>query len=195
MSDPSRKRLPLRWLSLAEIVGVGALVADTPELPFSLGAIYGQLTEGDPRTCLPAVLASRRKAGRPLSPGDPQRWMYWGRFAKNKRLDAPAPPAAAAEPASFLLLEEQAASSAEAAVAALTMPAPLRSRRRVAPWRPSVSTASSTLGWTFVITNLRQQVGVGTRAAPNSGHASPRPPPIRAVVRYFEWRSKYLPRR
>src|SRR3954469_17218760 len=54
---------------------------------------------------------------------------------------APTPPLAS-EPESFLLLEEHAASSAEAAAAALTMPAPLRSRRRTSPWRPSVSTAS-----------------------------------------------------
>lgn len=59
------------WAEAARtgLIGVGALVADTPELPFSLGAIYGQLTEGDPRTRLPAILAARRKAGRPLSSG------------------------------------------------------------------------------------------------------------------------------
>jgi type IV secretion system protein VirD4 len=59
------------WAEAARtgLIGVGALVADTPDLPFSLGAIYGQLTEGDPRTRLPALLTARRKAGRPLSAG------------------------------------------------------------------------------------------------------------------------------
>ncbi|WP_372785996.1 type IV secretory system conjugative DNA transfer family protein [Phenylobacterium sp.] len=59
------------WAEAARtgLIGVGAYVADTPELPFSLGAIYAQLTEGDPRTRFPAILAARRKAGRPLSAG------------------------------------------------------------------------------------------------------------------------------
>lgn len=50
-------------------VGVGAYVAETPELPFSLGAIYAELTGGDPRTRLPSVMAGRVDAGRPLSFG------------------------------------------------------------------------------------------------------------------------------
>jgi type IV secretion system protein VirD4 len=50
-------------------VGVGAYVAETPELPFSLGAIYAQLTGGDPRTRLPAAIAARVDMGRPLSFG------------------------------------------------------------------------------------------------------------------------------
>jgi type IV secretion system protein VirD4 len=50
-------------------VGVGAYVAETPELPFSLGAIYAELTGGDPRTRLPAMMAARVDAGRPLSFG------------------------------------------------------------------------------------------------------------------------------
>src|SRR6185437_6509973 len=59
------------WAEAARtgLIGVGALVADTPELPFSLGAIYAQLTEGDPRTRLPALVGARRQAGRPLSAG------------------------------------------------------------------------------------------------------------------------------
>ncbi|MGH6964305.1 MAG: type IV secretory system conjugative DNA transfer family protein [Phenylobacterium sp.] len=51
------------------LIGVGAYVAATPELPFSLGAIYAQLTAGDPRTRFPQLLAARRQAGQPLSPG------------------------------------------------------------------------------------------------------------------------------
>jgi len=50
-------------------VGVGAYVAETPELPFSLGAIYAELTQGDPRTRLQGVMAARVAAGRPLSFG------------------------------------------------------------------------------------------------------------------------------
>ncbi len=51
------------------LIGVGAYVAETPELPFSFGAIYAELTEGDPRARLPAVMAARVDAGRPLSAG------------------------------------------------------------------------------------------------------------------------------
>src|SRR5262249_7196774 len=67
----------------------------------------------------------------------------------------PTPPLAE-EPESFLLLDEQAASSADAAAEALTVRAPLRSPRRATPSMPSVSTASSTLGWTFFIADLRE---------------------------------------
>jgi type IV secretion system protein VirD4 len=51
------------------LIGVGALVAETPEVPFSLGAIYAELTQGDPRTRLPAIVGARVDAGRPLSLG------------------------------------------------------------------------------------------------------------------------------
>jgi type IV secretion system protein VirD4 len=59
------------WAEAARVglIGVGAYVAETPELPFSLGAIYAELTEGDPRTRLPAVMAARVDAGRPLPAG------------------------------------------------------------------------------------------------------------------------------
>ncbi len=50
-------------------IGVGAYVAETEALPFSLGAIYAELTRGDPRTRLPARIAARVDAGRPLSVG------------------------------------------------------------------------------------------------------------------------------
>src|ERR687896_343241 len=56
----------------------------------------------------------------------------------------PGPPSGAF--ALLLFSFEQAASSADAAAVALTRPAPLSSLRRAAPLRPSVSTASSTLG-------------------------------------------------
>lgn len=59
------------WAEAARtgLIGVGALVAETPELPFSFGAIYAELTCGDPRTRLPAIMAARADAGRPLSAG------------------------------------------------------------------------------------------------------------------------------
>jgi len=59
------------WAEAARtgFIGVGAFVAETPELTFSIGVIYRELTSGDPKTRLPAVIASRAKAGRPLSHG------------------------------------------------------------------------------------------------------------------------------
>ncbi len=59
------------WAEAARtgLIGVGAYVAETPELPFSLGAIYVELTRGDPRTRLPAIVGARVDAGRPLSDG------------------------------------------------------------------------------------------------------------------------------
>ena len=53
----------------AGLIGVGVYVAETPELPFSLGAIYAELTSGDARTRLRAILQARADAGRPLSVG------------------------------------------------------------------------------------------------------------------------------
>lgn len=59
------------WAEAARVglIGVGAYVAETPELPFSLGAIYAELIQGDPRIRLPQVMAARAEAGRPLSAG------------------------------------------------------------------------------------------------------------------------------
>lgn len=48
-------------------IGVGAYVAETPELPFTLGEIFRQLTGGDPRRRFPALVEARAAAGRPLS--------------------------------------------------------------------------------------------------------------------------------
>jgi len=50
-------------------IGVGAYVAETPELSFSLGVIYRELTRGDPRTRLKATIEARARSGRPLSAG------------------------------------------------------------------------------------------------------------------------------
>jgi type IV secretion system protein VirD4 len=59
------------WAEAARtgFIGVGAYVAGTPDLPFSLGTIYRELTAGEPRTRLKDNVAARAKAGRPLSPG------------------------------------------------------------------------------------------------------------------------------
>ena len=59
------------WAEAARtgFVGVGALIAETQELPFSLGTVYRELTRGDPRTRLPAVVQARAAAGNPLSVG------------------------------------------------------------------------------------------------------------------------------
>lgn len=50
-------------------VGVGAYLAETPERPLTFGALYAELTAGDPRTRFPALIDPRRKDGRPLSAG------------------------------------------------------------------------------------------------------------------------------
>lgn len=57
------------WAEAARtgLIGVGALVAATPDLPFSLGAIYRELTEGEPRTRLPERLVACAAAGHPVS--------------------------------------------------------------------------------------------------------------------------------
>lgn len=47
-------------------IGVGAYVAATPPLPFSLGEIFRQLTNGDPRQRFPRIIAARRRDGDPL---------------------------------------------------------------------------------------------------------------------------------
>ena len=50
-------------------IGVGAYVAETPDLPFSLGEIFRQLTEGDARERFPGLIKARNLAGAPLSNG------------------------------------------------------------------------------------------------------------------------------
>lgn len=48
-------------------IGVGAYVAETPDLPFTLGEIFRQLTGGDLRRRLPALIEARAASDRPLS--------------------------------------------------------------------------------------------------------------------------------
>lgn len=50
-------------------IGVGAMVAATPSLPFTMGEIYRQLTQGDPRTRLSKLVEERKLNGPPLSSG------------------------------------------------------------------------------------------------------------------------------
>lgn len=59
------------WAEAARIglVGVGAYLAETPERPFTLGAVYAELTQGDARTRLTAIVKTRTASGRPLSAG------------------------------------------------------------------------------------------------------------------------------
>lgn len=49
-------------------IGVGGLVAQTSDRPFSLGEIYAELTSGDPRERLSRLMSARGAAGQPLHP-------------------------------------------------------------------------------------------------------------------------------
>lgn len=50
-------------------VGVGAYLAGQSDRPLTLGALYAELTAGDPRQRFPAAIARHAAEGRPLSPG------------------------------------------------------------------------------------------------------------------------------
>lgn len=71
MLFPAHSHADPFWSEAARtgFIGVGAYVAATPELPFTLGEIYRQLTEGDPRDRFPKLLEQRRKNGDPLPRG------------------------------------------------------------------------------------------------------------------------------
>lgn len=68
MLFPTTPRADPFWSEAARtgFIGVGAFVAGS-DMPFSLGAIYGELTDGDPRTRLPAEIQARQAAGNPVS--------------------------------------------------------------------------------------------------------------------------------
>lgn len=53
----------------AAFVGVGAYVAETPELPFTFAEIFRQFVSGDPRARFPEVVRQRATSDRPLSEG------------------------------------------------------------------------------------------------------------------------------
>jgi type IV secretion system protein VirD4 len=59
------------WAEAARtgLIGVGAYVAEIPELAFTMGTIYAELTHGDPRTRLIEIIDARRDANAPLSLG------------------------------------------------------------------------------------------------------------------------------
>jgi len=59
------------WAEAARtgFIGVGAYVAQTPPLPFSLGAIYAELTGPDPKARLRSIVAARAAGDAPLSQG------------------------------------------------------------------------------------------------------------------------------
>ena len=71
MLFPAHSHADPFWAEAARtgFIGVGAYVAATPNLPFTLGEIYRQLTDGDPRDRLPKLLEQRRKDGDPLPAG------------------------------------------------------------------------------------------------------------------------------
>ncbi|WP_156420121.1 type IV secretory system conjugative DNA transfer family protein [Aureimonas sp. N4] len=57
------------WAQMARtgFIGVGSMVAETPDRPFTIGEIYRQLTIGDTKTYLRETIESRREAGSPFS--------------------------------------------------------------------------------------------------------------------------------
>lgn len=67
---PTEKADPF-WAEAARtgFVGVGAYVAETPALPFTLGEIFRQLTRGSPKLRFPEAITARGRAGEPLSVG------------------------------------------------------------------------------------------------------------------------------
>jgi type IV secretion system protein VirD4 len=71
MLFPAPDRADPFWAEAARtgLIGVGALVAEAPDAPFSLGEIYRRLTDGDPRARLPQDVAARARAGAPVSAG------------------------------------------------------------------------------------------------------------------------------
>lgn len=50
-------------------VGVGAYLAETPERSFTIGGLYAELTQGDPRARFPGIIEARNGERRPLSAG------------------------------------------------------------------------------------------------------------------------------
>lgn len=69
MLFPAPERSDPFWAEAARaaFVGVGALVASNPGLPFTIGEIYRRLTSGDPKSDLPATLQEARRVGQRLS--------------------------------------------------------------------------------------------------------------------------------
>lgn len=71
MLFPATDKADPFWAEAARtgFVGVGAYVAETPALPFTLGEIFRQLTQGSPKLRFPDAITARARAGDPLSIG------------------------------------------------------------------------------------------------------------------------------
>ncbi|MFC5342888.1 type IV secretory system conjugative DNA transfer family protein (plasmid) [Brevundimonas staleyi] len=69
MLFPEPQRADPFWAEAARtgFIGVGAYVAETPALPFTLGEVFRQLTQGSPKTRFPTLIAARARSGHPLS--------------------------------------------------------------------------------------------------------------------------------
>lgn len=69
MLFPAPEKADPFWAEAARaaFVGVGALVAANPALPFTIGEIYRRLTTGDPKIELPKVVEEAQKRGQRLS--------------------------------------------------------------------------------------------------------------------------------
>ena len=69
MLFPAPEKADPFWAEAARgaFVGVGALVAANPALPFTIGEIYRRLTEGDPKVELPKVVEEAKARGQRLS--------------------------------------------------------------------------------------------------------------------------------
>lgn len=69
MLFPGHDRADPFWSEAARtgFIGVGGYVAETADLAFTLGEVFRQLTQGDPRLRFPRVIEDRGREGRPLS--------------------------------------------------------------------------------------------------------------------------------
>ena len=69
MLFPAHESADPFWAEAARtgFIGVGALVAASAERPFHIAEIYRELTRGDPRARLPALVKAKQSAGEPVS--------------------------------------------------------------------------------------------------------------------------------
>ncbi len=58
------------WMDSARtaFIGVAAYIAQTPQLPFTMGEVYRNFSAGDAKARFPAIIAQRAASGKPLSP-------------------------------------------------------------------------------------------------------------------------------
>ncbi len=71
MLFPEPQRADPFWAEAARtgFIGVGAFIAETEGLPFTLGEIFRQLTQGSPKQRFPGLILDRARRGKPLSAG------------------------------------------------------------------------------------------------------------------------------